>query len=492
MKKVKNGIVPLQGVAVSIDMCSSTKKFIEIEKNKQGGNLSRNQIATFQIVEKMYQAIMYAFEPYKNMAHIIQFTGDGALLFFSEELGLSTAESAVEFGINFLNIWKKFCVWSDEFKQIVFRVCLEKGEVQTNPISGLWNGLVLNYASKMEHKKRTKLDTNRITISEKVMESLLENHVYKYLFLKTEEYKISLDKKIGLYNIEVLDTMQVSALVERNQNKGKYLKKVPICMCIVATETDYERIEAVLLAIEVQTFLPKYVLIYTSDANVRKLKKKSFSFKCKFFLSKISVDRAHARNILMDYVLKMKEVEAICFCDGDTLIAPKCIQISYQLFQANKDVVFGMPRIDLDKALSKNEIKYITNIFLARDNYSQPSHLFYWSAEHSMKVAKEITTNFLYLGSYFLFVPMNICKVVGKWDENFSGWGEEDIDFTYRIFLRGNRLIVPRKEGFLALHLTHESGEDVKEIVDNAKYLLSKYPEMKEYRKLFYQLIGLD
>ena len=62
--------------------------------------------------------------------------------------------------------------------------------------------------------------------------------------------------------------------------------------------------------------------------------------------------------------------------------------------------------------------------------------------------------------------------------------GEEDIDFTYRIYQQGHRLLMPNIDGFLGVHLKHGVGSDSEDFVKNAQYLLSKYPELKEEREL--------
>lgn len=279
MKEVtKEGIIPVQGTAVSIDICNSTESFGKWEQQTPKDFYSYSEIEMFQVIEKMYDAIIYSLKPYEKVGNIIQFTGDGALLFFEDPIGMSTTECAIEFGISFLAVWTKNCAWTSEFQQIRFRICLDKGKVMTNPIGGLWSGLALNYASKMRHKDKRVLDYNRITISEEVKNSLSETSIYRDLFHKTEEYRVSSDKIISLYNIVIKKPNIIYPLEIKN------LQNVPICMCIAAIEVDFQRINAVLESIKAQTFLPQYVLVYTSIDNTKKLKDKAYPFKCHFFL----------------------------------------------------------------------------------------------------------------------------------------------------------------------------------------------------------------
>ena len=78
-----------------------------------------------------------------------------------------------------------------------------------------------------------------------------------------------------------------------------------------------------------------------------------------------------------------------------------------------------------------------------------------------------------------------------EWDENFHGWGEEDIDYTHRMFIKGYILLMPQIKGLGALHLTHNLMLSKTDFFDNAVYLLSKHPNLYSYRESFYHLLGI-
>lgn len=63
----------------------------------------------------------------------------------------------------------------------------------------------------------------------------------------------------------------------------------------------------------------------------------------------------------------------------------------------------------------------------------------------------------------------------GLFDENFIGWGSEDTDLAYRIWLKGGNFIYERDA--FGIHVAHESNKNQKENQNylNRRFLYSKY-----------------
>jgi glycosyltransferase involved in cell wall biosynthesis len=81
----------------------------------------------------------------------------------------------------------------------------------------------------------------------------------------------------------------------------------------------------------------------------------------------------------------------------------------------------------------------------------------------------------------------------GGWDETFVGWGEEDMDFAYRLYLRGIRPVLPVGTEIRAFHLDHPVDEEMNRasLLRNARYLLSKFPELRRIRLPAYAAWGI-
>jgi hypothetical protein len=81
----------------------------------------------------------------------------------------------------------------------------------------------------------------------------------------------------------------------------------------------------------------------------------------------------------------------------------------------------------------------------------------------------------------------------GLWDERFLGWGEEDMDFSYRMFSAGLRPVLPLGTPLRAYHLDHpvDVERNRATLRSNAAYLLQKWPHLRACRLPAYANYGL-
>ena len=83
---------------------------------------------------------------------------------------------------------------------------------------------------------------------------------------------------------------------------------------------------------------------------------------------------------------------------------------------------------------------------------------------------------------------------IGYWDEEYYGWGEEDIDFSYRLYRRGVTPLLLNSDNAISYHLDHHIDYCKNEgsLRANGKYLISKYPEIRQFRVAAYALYNVD
>ena len=206
--------------------------------------------------------------------------------------------------------------------------------------------------------------------------------------------------------------------------------------------------------------------------------------------SLLSTERAHVRNMLIDEA-KRHNARYVCLLDGDTIMSSKTLSIAYNIFESSNKSVFSAPRLDFDTVANNEQSKWITNEFVSNGKFAIPhSYFSYYDTNNSVAHRIGNTESNFSLASYAFFAKLDDLIEVGRWDENFTGWGEEDVDYTYRLFKNGCNLITPRIEGFLTIHLTHNP-EQSSSLIKNATYLLSKHPSMYNIRRNFYDLIGI-
>jgi predicted glycosyltransferase involved in capsule biosynthesis len=89
-------------------------------------------------------------------------------------------------------------------------------------------------------------------------------------------------------------------------------------------------------------------------------------------------------------------------------------------------------------------------------------------------------------------VSHHFVSQVGGWDEGYSGWGEEDMDFAYRLHLAGARFLFPEPRRCYAVHLDHrEQPHKRVTLARNASRFVSKFPEVLPAREPAYAQYGV-
>jgi len=83
---------------------------------------------------------------------------------------------------------------------------------------------------------------------------------------------------------------------------------------------------------------------------------------------------------------------------------------------------------------------------------------------------------------------------IGLWDEHFHGWGEEDLDFSYRLYRHGLVPLFVASPRAACFHLDHpvDRERNAATLRANARYLLGKFPHVAEHRREAYSLFGID
>lgn len=490
-----------KGSAVSIDAIGFTKLIKAISET--GGDSSNYRI--YKIVNRMHKAIKYAL----GLANgkIVHYTGDGALIFFEDIDEMTSAEQAVRFGMEFSCMWRRWKTIFNDLrfsdlngidKDLNFRISIDYGEVVMRDDGGLWSGLVLNNACKIRLKGN---DKNRVIITLNVMNALPRESLYKQIFKEIPNTNIAEDCGVGkLYGTCLSDhRIGIEDIAPNTIFELEYPcleKKLNWIVCISGIDKEHYQIEIVLKSINLQSYQPKCVLIVGEKSVLNRVSLKGLQFKTvpidKNSLK--STGRAAVRNFLQKCAMESEDkYDVICFLDGDTLIKQDVFKNVDNIFRTNRDCMISAERIDFDDSLSELEALSFSNEFLKINTASYSWHsrlfsLFYNQAEKKGNMSASETCRFL--PSYILFVPTHIVRKLGDWDENFKGWGEEDIDYTYRAYKMGYSLIIPLLPNHLTMHLSHKIG-DSSSLLMNAQYLLSKYPDLRDERIDFYEAIGL-
>ena len=102
------------------------------------------------------------------------------------------------------------------------------------------------------------------------------------------------------------------------------------------------------------------------------------------------------------------------------------------------------------------------------------------------------TSHWHLAASNALSVERRFVERIGGWDEEYRGWGEEDMDFAYRLHLAGLSFVFPEPRWLYAVHLDHAPADAWATSLDrNARRFVRKFPEVFDVRLPAYQQCGI-
>ena len=176
----------------------------------------------------------------------------------------------------------------------------------------------------------------------------------------------------------------------------------------------------------------------------------------------------------------------IIFLDDDRVPGPNFIQ-QHISGQEHPTVLLGER---LDSLASEEEIEAL---FIAVSPAEQlaflQSRVVEQGLEKKLPLKPSGPLNWLTFFTGNVSVPRDALLRAGLFDENFKGWGHEDIDLGIRLSNEG--LAFKKDSSILTYHLLHDSNFDVaertKQSLVNMKYMLSKY----KYRLPYWVLLVL-
>ena len=197
--------------------------------------------------------------------------------------------------------------------------------------------------------------------------------------------------------------------------------------------------------------------------------------------------RSHARN----HGTKALDTDLILYLDGDMLVSPGYIEeikhyhaalrriyirgqrYSIYTAQQTKGMESCLAEVKKQHILRETLCSYITPPpdFVGKKAYQAAYYdKWEWCASNNLSVRKEHVSQ------------------IGYWDENFVGWGEEDIDFSFRLYRLGLTPIHLVSGNAASYHLEHHIDHETNTLTlkKNGSYLMSKFPELAEYRREAY------
>jgi glycosyltransferase involved in cell wall biosynthesis len=260
------------------------------------------------------------------------------------------------------------------------------------------------------------------------------------------------------------------------------------CSIIVPTRNRKKLLELTLDSICNQKFKGEFEVIIvddgSNDGTEEIVKKAKYD---KLLISYFAIDHhcssgpAKARN----YGIRLAKGEVLCFVDSGMILKSNFIQRHCNAHTNGKNVVIGTVlgfnvltdnKMFLDR-FNKMELQSFIHSIEEQDIYKDPRDESYRNFDYKIS-AMPAPWHFFWTCN--VSVDSQCIKDDIFFDEKFSGWGLEDIDFGYRLYKKGYIYSVDREA--IAIHYPHDSIYDknkkIRQENKNFKIFLDKYTDV--------------
>ncbi len=273
---------------------------------------------------------------------------------------------------------------------------------------------------------------------------------------------------------------------------------------VVPCHNNSWQLSGLLESLQYQTVKPEMVVVVDDNSNPSE--KVRLRYLCRNFravYTKLPDPRTHLeafgrRSQARNLGTKTLDTDLILYLDGDMLLGPKYVQeikcyhaVLREIYIRGRrySILAAQQAKGMDDCLSEVARQQIPATPLSL-GYATPPTSFVW--EKAYKAA--YYDKWEWCASSNLSVRNEHVSQIGYWDENFVGWGEEDIDFSFRLYRLGLTPIHLVSGNAVSYHLEHHIDHETNTLTlkKNGSYLMSKFPELVEYRREAYARYGVN
>lgn len=193
--------------------------------------------------------------------------------------------------------------------------------------------------------------------------------------------------------------------------------------------------------------------------------------------------------------------DVVVFLDGDMVIGPGFVDNVRHFHAERPRTLLKAARFSLSMAEQGRGKSACLQSVLAGDRWASPAvdilpYAYFsrsWSDGQPPQVCGAADSDeWQGAASNAISVACDLVSEIGGWDEDFNGWGEEDMDFAYRLHLAGARFLYPKPSSHYAVHLDHPLQPGQRQtLARNASRFVSKFSEVLPLRERAYARYGV-
>lgn len=267
------------------------------------------------------------------------------------------------------------------------------------------------------------------------------------------------------------------------------------------------RLRGVLESLRCQTERPDAVVVVDDNSGAlegERLRRACREFAVRHALLPAPADRWGAlgrRSAARNLGTRLLETDVILYLDGDMLLGPRYVA-AIKHYHARFERLYirgrrcnlpeGRQGVDMNGCLQ--QVARTALEPLARNDDPLPYIMAAPTPSPERMYGDAHVDRWEWCASNNLSVRAEHVSRIGYWDEGFVGWGEEDMDFSFRLYRSGLTPILLLGEDAVAYHLDHPVDRKANAITlrRNAERLLSKFPQVAELRMEAYARYGID
>jgi GT2 family glycosyltransferase len=204
--------------------------------------------------------------------------------------------------------------------------------------------------------------------------------------------------------------------------------------------------------------------------------------------------RSHARNAGTACLA----TDLVLYLDGDMLLAPGYVEEIKHYHRILPDVFMRAQRFSIPAAIQAGGMALCLDAISSRRTSAGWAPAEYATCAEGTAwphvYHRAYRDKWVWCASNNLSVRRDVVGQIGYWDENFVGWGEEDMDFAFRLHNSGLTSIMVISSAAQAYHLDHHIDHERNALTlrRNAAYLLAKSPGIAPYRLEAYERYGIS
>lgn len=289
--------------------------------------------------------------------------------------------------------------------------------------------------------------------------------------------------------------MQTGTNLQTLNHSGSPLPSVGV---VVPCHNNSRELYGVLKSLRSQTSQPETIVVVDDNSSsIEQRKLRSLCLRFRALYKKLpnpqnQLERLGRRSQARNAGTKSVNTDVVLYLDGDMLLTPTYVEEIRDYHRVLPKVYIRAQRFEIPAETQESGIDACLQtvskqptLGVRRDaEYVISPDDFVWQQLYRSLYQDK----WEWCASNNLSVRREHVAAIGYWDENFVGWGEEDMDFSFRLYRLGLKPTILISEA-AAYHLEHpiDHATNLSTLMRNAKYLLNKFPAIAPYREEAYK-----